>query len=404
MKSLKFLPVFLTTIACLQVGCSKDPNPDNYLVSIISITPNSGPHGTIVVIRGSNFAQDPLDNITSFNNMQAEVLSASDDSLVVVAPLNGTSGPVSVSVDGQTATGNVYTYTADSVDVYAAAPAMGVVYWKNGQEVFLGATQHNFGGAYGIAVSGADLYVAGYTYFGTFPGYTAAYWKNEQKTLLSAPNTRGQVGSMVIANGDLYVGGSEGQRPVYWKNGTRNFLPGSTILGTVKAMAINGTDVHAAGYDSEGRTIYWKNGVETILGTSPLTDGGATGLAVSGSDVYVTATDSGNAVYWKNGTRVTLQRHANTSAAPNGIALKGNDVYVAGTSNAGEPVYWKNGVMYVLPKRGMHAMASSITIYASDVYIGGMDGTTPVYWKNGVEIVLCCRQDGPVRSMAIVRR
>lgn len=403
MKSLKVLPVYLSTIICLHVGCTKDPSPDNYLVSIVSITPTSGPIGTIVVIRGSNFAPDPLDNIANFNNMQAEILSASEDSLVVVAPLNGTSGAVSVSVAGQTATGPVYTYTADPVDVYAAAPALGVVYWKNGQEVFLETTVSNFGGAYGIAVSGTDLYVGGYTYSNTYPGNTAAYWKNGQKTLLSAPNMQGEVGALVISNGDLYVGGSEDQRPVYWKNGTRYLLPGSTVLGKVKAMAVNGADIYAAGYDN-GRTVSWKNGVETILGTQPVVNGGATGMAVSGGDVYVTAIDSGNAVYWKNGTRVTLQRFDNTTADANAIALKGNDVYVAGTVRATDAVYWKNGVKYVLPKRSMSAMATSITLFESDVYIGGMDGSIPVYWKNGVEIVLCCRQSGPVRSIAIVKR
>lgn len=394
-------------IIASQAGCSKPDTPvivNN--VSIISISPSSGRGGTVVVIKGANFAANAADNLTKFNNDAAIVLSASPDSLVVTAPLNGTSGPVTVTVEGSTATGPVFTYINDSVDVYAAAPAFGVVYWKNGEEIFLEPTQNNTGGAYGLAVSGTDVYVGSYTHFSVFPGLTAAYWKNGQKIILSPTDAAGEVRSLVLSNGNIFVGGSENQQPVYWKDGVKQVLPTTTpSYARVNALAIDGTDVYAAGYeaDNEGRSVYWKNGIETVLGNLSVVDGGTASIAVSGADVYVCSIDSGDAVYWKNGVRVTLAQPSNQNGVEaNAIAISGNSVYVAG-AYLGDAVYWKDGTKIMLPKRSLYARASAITFYQADIYIGGLDGDTPVYWKNGVEVALCCSQSGSVSAMAVVK-
>lgn len=403
---MKFTVWLCMIIIASQLGCSK--NPENLVsnVSIISISPSSGAPGTVVVIKGSNFALDVSDNLTKFNNDSALVLSASMDSLVVVAPIKGTSGPVTVTVDGITATGPVFTYINDSVDVYVAAPANGVEYWKNGEEFYLEGTQANTGGAYGLAVSGTDVYIGSYTFFGNYPAFTAAYWKNGQKTILTEHDSSGEVGALVLSNGDLYVGGNENSRPVYWKNGVKHILPTITPgYAMVNALAIEGTDVYAAGYEAanNGYTVYWKNGVETILGKLPVINGGAKSIAVSGKDVYVCAIDSGNAVYWKNGVQTVLARFANQiTADANAIAILGNSVYVAG-SNDGDAVYWKDGTKITMPKRSYSAIGSAITFYKSDIYIGGMDNETPVYWKNGVEVALCCAEYGPVSAITVVK-
>ncbi len=186
-----------------------------------------------------------------FNNNPAAVLASSADSLVVIAPANGTSGPVTVAVAGNIAMGPVFTYTNDSVDVYVAAPATGVVYWKNGQEIFLEPTQNNIGGAFGIALSDTNVYVGSYTSFSRYPGSQAAYWKNSKKTTLSTPDYAGEIRALVLSGSDLYAGGSENYKPVYWKNGLKQSLP---ITGSgyarLNALAINGNDVYAAGFES----------------------------------------------------------------------------------------------------------------------------------------------------------
>ena len=400
---MKFTRWLFVVVIGMQAACSKNNTPgivNN--VSIISISPSSGPAGTVVTIKGTNFGASVSDNLTKFNNDSAVVLFASDDSLVVIAPPNGTTGSITVTVEGTTATGPVFSYTIDSVDVYAVAPAWGVEYWKNGEEIFLEPTQINTGGAYGLAVSDTDVYIGSYTNHDQT--FTAAYWKNKQKIILSSPDSQGEVRSLVLSNGDVYVGGSENSHPVYWKNGIKHVLPTTTpSYARVNALAVNGTDVYAAGYeaDNEGRSVYWKNGIETVLGKQSVVDWGAMSIALSGNDVYVCSTDSGDAVYWKNGVRVTLAKFPGQNAAiANTIAISGNSVYVAGAYES-DAVYWKDGTKIILPKRSLYATASAITFYQSDIYIGGRDGDTPVYWKNGIEVALCCAQYGSVSAIVV---
>lgn len=405
------LPVYILVVLFIfYSSCTKGPSTNKVeQVSIISITPSSGPAGTNVVIKGADFGADTSDNIVKFNNTRAAVLSASDDSLVVIAPANGTTGPVTVAVAGSMATGPVFTYITDSVDVYVSAPAMGVVCWKNGQEIYLAPTQGNTGGAYGIVLADTDVYVGGYTHFSTYPGSEAAYWKNGKKTALTPPDSAGEVRAVLLSGNDFYFGGNENYKPAYWKNGVRHSIPWYNIgYARINALAVDGNDVYAAGYhggpNNEECSVYWKNGVETILGTSGVVDVGATAIKINNGDVYVCATDSGNAGYWKNGVRVTLAKfQGDLPAEANAIAIAGNSVYVAG-NYSGKAAYWKDGTRITLPSKGFYSTATTITFYQSDIYIGGADGNAPVYWKNGVEVMLCCAEGKPVTGIVVTKK
>jgi len=194
----------------------------------------------------------------------------------------------------------------------------------------------------------------------------------------------------------------------------------SNIHPHVHATTIDtAVDVYAAGYISTTNgsggisevAAYWKNGVITRL-TDSLSFSEATGIAVSGSDVYVVGyvtslTNPGNenAVLWKNGVATMLSPDS-TSSMATCVALMGSDVYVGGTifdvtsqtsnstSYANQPVYWKNGSPNLLP---MATGISSIAVSGSDVYFAGSivstnkfqatgplgPGSTAAYWKNG---------------------
>ena len=405
-----FSLVILLALLCISCAKPSDPPPTEK-PSILSITPSSGPPGTRVVIKGAHFAATSLNNLVRFNHDSATVVSASVDSLVAIAPGQGSTGPVSVTTTAGTADGPVFTYT-DSVDVYVAGPALGVMYWKNGQQIFLESTQGNFGGAYGIAVVDTDIYVGSFTYF-TYPSpyyYAAAYWKNGKKILLTTPDHAAQVRALVVAGKDIYCGGSENDIPVYWKNGLVYPLPRTgSGYGRVNAMAMSGNDVYAAGVESGNINdyidVYWKNGVEKILSTSGPVDLGATSIAVEGNDVYVCGIDSGNAVYWKNGNKVVLDRFV-LGGAPlgaNAIAINNNSLYVAGGFR-GDAVYWKDGNRVTLPSRSPSgAEAIAIAFYKSDIYVAGRDGSGVVYWKNGVEVDLCCSLLGEARAITVVK-
>ena len=365
------------------MGCQKNNPPDiSNTIKIDSISPTQGLPNDTIIIKGVNFNANASDNLVKFNNDLATIILVSKDSLIVIAPLNGTTGPVTVTAGGNTATGPVFTYL-DSVDVYAAVRGDGVIYWKNDEEFFLSPVQNNTGGAFAITKSGSDVFVAGYG--NRVPGI----WKNGVETVLPVFSTvvGGTAKAMAISGNDIYIGGSDGSTPVYWKNGVENTLPPIVNgFGFVNAIAVKGNDIYAAGYASNSigeLLLFWKNGVETILGTKGIVEIGATSIALSGSDVYVCGTDSGNAAYWKNGVKVSLPKSSDLAYA-NAIAVSGNDVYVVG-DDGGDAVYWKNEIRFLLPYASYAGSGTSITIYQSDVYIGGEDGMNTVYWKNGIE-------------------
>ncbi|MEM9361454.1 MAG: IPT/TIG domain-containing protein [Bacteroidota bacterium] len=74
------------------------------LQTIISIEPVMADIGTTVTITGTNFSPVPANNKVSFNGTGANVVSASETTLVTVVPEGATTGPVSVfkvtQVDG----------------------------------------------------------------------------------------------------------------------------------------------------------------------------------------------------------------------------------------------------------------------------------------------------------------
>jgi hypothetical protein len=132
---------------------------------------------------------------------------------------------------------------------------------------------------------------------------------------------------------------------------------------------------------SELSAVYWKNGVQTKLSSSPdLSD--ATGIAVSGTDVYVSGKLNGAAVYWKNGTPVQINQGINATVY--GIWVSGTDVYLAGAlfSPVAKATYWKNGATVTLSNNISYANA--ITVVGNDVVVAGTDGASAVYWINGI--------------------
>lgn len=103
--SLVFLFVAFFTTNCGDEE-SETPTP---APAISSINPTSGLVGTEVTISGSNFSDSPSQNSVKFNETTASVKSASTSSLVVDVPTGATTGVVSVTVQGQTATGPTFT-------------------------------------------------------------------------------------------------------------------------------------------------------------------------------------------------------------------------------------------------------------------------------------------------------
>ena len=287
--------------------------------------------------------------------------------------------------------------------------------------------------------------------------YIPCYWKNGVRTDLDLPtpnaNSYAQADYFAVSGSDVYVAGYcreitgyneetnipiSTYTPCYWKNGVRTDLTLNTDYAWVDGIAVSGSDVYIAGsygeitYNEETNipispyytACYWKNGVKTDLSTNAHAIAG--GIAVSGSDVYVAGryTESTNsmttitttACYWKNGVRTDLFSESSPGyAQADYIAVSGSDVYVAGSyqeitgynEETNNPIYtytacyWKNGVRTDLFSESSpgYAQADYIAVSGSDVYITGRyqdnEGTnspfssyTSCYWKNGVRIDL----------------
>jgi hypothetical protein len=369
--------------------------------TITAISPVSGAAGTVVTITGTNFKTTAADNTVKFNGVAATVQSASATSITVAAPSTGTTGAVTVVTADGAATGPVFTYVAAGADVYVVGKGItGWGYWKNG--VFT-AMPANCAELRSIFVDGTDVYVAG-----ADASYGPAYWKNG--VIVTLPMTAGHNGgtaySVFVSGTDVYAAGFDmvngsSALPRCWKNGTAlpvslstgnisNGLP--VVIGYVYQVVVSGSDVYMAGAQSpfSGNQVatWWKNGTP-----NPLTDGTsvceAKGIALSGSDVYVTSNDGTIPKYWKNGVATVLNTPNNAySANPTGIYVSGSDVYVSGFYRD-IAKYWKGSTMVDLtatvPGGSNYEYATGVTGKGTDIYICGNEISKGYgYWKNDV--------------------
>jgi len=122
MKKLPLLEIAL----CLSVvfslsGCSKsgsNPNPkDNgSTLSITSLDVNSGSYYTRVTITGTGFSETPSEDKVAFNGHPATLEAVlSPTSIIADVPLAAGTGNVTITVNGKTATGPVFTYQPSEV-------------------------------------------------------------------------------------------------------------------------------------------------------------------------------------------------------------------------------------------------------------------------------------------------
>ncbi|HTH57565.1 MAG TPA: IPT/TIG domain-containing protein [Cyclobacteriaceae bacterium] len=72
--------------------------------TVNSFSPMSGMVGSSVTIIGSNFSATGEVNIVKFNGITSVVANVTGASITVVVPASATTGKISITVDGKTAT------------------------------------------------------------------------------------------------------------------------------------------------------------------------------------------------------------------------------------------------------------------------------------------------------------
>ncbi len=369
--------------------------------TISAIAPVAGSAGDTVTITGTHFDIVAGNNAVSFHAVPATVLTASATQIKAIVPASGTTGAVSVTVTGNTATGPVFTYLAKH-DVYVlGSTAAGFCYWKNGVRTDLPADAQLLNSSVNtIYVSGSDVLVGGST--GTAGAYYPVYWKNGTSINLPNNGIQGTVLSIASSGTDIFAVGyyynSANKYPKAWKNEVDYPLTASSNLtaGLATSVAVSGGQVYISGtqnngFDATFKATIWQNGAPTLF-----TDGSiVTSLFLSGaSDVYAAGLNNGVPVYWKNQTSTPL---APGSSSPGNLSIGrnifvlGSDVYVVGQAN-GSAKYWKNAALVGLSVQEFDgSVATCIHGTGNDFYIGGeSDGVNSIwgYWEDGIFVAI----------------
>ena len=92
-----------------------------------------------------------------------------------------------------------------------------------------------------IAVSGSDVYVAGYEFSGAHN--VAKYWKNGTAVGLTDGNNSAYAGSIAVSGSNVYVAGYEYNDlshtvAKYWKNGSPVLLSDGTSSAIANSIAL----------------------------------------------------------------------------------------------------------------------------------------------------------------------
>jgi hypothetical protein len=186
------------------------------------------------------------------------------------------------------------------------------------------------------------------------------------------------------------AGGSTGVVSVATSGGTVNGPTYTYIVGPA---------VYACGEQTNGDDGYWKNSTFTKLANAASYP---YAIAGSGNDIYVAGpiisnvSSPGYATYWKNGTAVQLSNQAGGFLFS--VFISGTDVYFLGSADGQAFNTWKNGVISTLTTTtsasgaGLaHGNSAMFVSSTGDVYVAGFQSLTvnpwyekATFWKNGV--------------------
>jgi hypothetical protein len=100
---------------------------DTSVPTITNYDPNQGFVGDVVAIVGTNFSAVAANNLVKFNGTVATITQATATLLKVTIPTGATTGPISVTVNGKTATGASFTVLDNSPNIVSFTPASGPV-------------------------------------------------------------------------------------------------------------------------------------------------------------------------------------------------------------------------------------------------------------------------------------
>src|SRR5207249_1743255 len=99
--------------------------------TISRVSPLDGPPSTRVVIEGDHFDSRTQNIEVAFNGTTAKIISASANAITAVVPFGATTGPITVSVFAQTATGPAFTVTAAPTSTNLAGRSFNFILFRD---------------------------------------------------------------------------------------------------------------------------------------------------------------------------------------------------------------------------------------------------------------------------------
>jgi IPT/TIG domain/Kelch motif len=117
---------FLAVIGLLISSCAPDEAEQTPVIT--AVVPAQGYEGDQIKIEGSNFGATMAETSVKVNGVSAELNSVATDALVIVVPLNATTGKIQVTIKGVTVTS-----TEDFVVISNATPKITSISPSNGK-------------------------------------------------------------------------------------------------------------------------------------------------------------------------------------------------------------------------------------------------------------------------------
>ena len=302
--------------------------------------------------------------------------------------------------------------------------------WKNGTETVLDSGSYSAQAA-SVAVANGHVYVVGMEGSASGNNVAVIWDNGTATPLPMMGTYSAADGVMVLGTDVYVVGNDQvsiadpaSAKAVFWKNGVESVLPDSGYGASAYAITNDGTNVFIGGTSSlvlssssTATTIgpqaaYWKNGTLTSINNSP-TATNVTSMTVSNGHVYLagylcslTAPDCDSAAYWQDAT-IYPQSPAVFSSAT-GIAVSGTNIYASenifptSATATTAAALMTNGSLTTLSSTAGSA-ANCVVVYGSDVYVGGALNSSPTYWKNGQSVTLTtAAKTASLMAMAVV--
>ncbi|WP_437918033.1 IPT/TIG domain-containing protein [Sphingobacterium sp. LRF_L2] len=273
-------------------------------MAIREMKPLTGGAGTRVTLTGEGFESLPEDNEVTFNGVRAQVLEASANQLLVVAPVDIASGPVVVSIDNEPVVGPIFTvvpFPSITVVTPLSGPAGTEMIIKgnyfstvaNENKVFINDTEVTLTS---VTANEIRLNIPGGTGTGTLDvevnnqRTVGPEFRDQNLGVLSFAPDNGLAGTQVLITGTGFSSNLAEHTVTF--NGVRATVLGATSNTlTVEApenFTTGSIKVSKDGFEAYGATPFYKAGVFS-LGAGALSiasTGGA--LAVDDNDnLYV---------------------------------------------------------------------------------------------------------------------